>query len=355
MKWKRLSAAIAAAAIGIVVLAACSSSKSSGASGASTVSSAASKGSITIGSPECAHCLAMSLLPGMITGYSTKFETFGTLTDLTAALASGKLDVGQIDYTGLVSFIDKGLPIVAISGEVNGGSDFVLSPSLNLTADDWPSFKALVLKDKAAGKKLKIASSFGTVQDIELRLQLPKYGIDADKDVEFDNVPYQGMGAALQTGSVQAAIPVQPFAAAITSANFGKHFAFPYDQAAGNLTNVVVVSKSFLAAQPDKVAAIAAGMAKLVPYLSTDAGKTAWAAAVVKYDNIAPAQVTEALSQLTPEIGMPFTQVQAIADSMFKQSLTTQDLSAATLQAHMDYGPISKATGKSTTELGAAS
>lgn len=351
MRLRRIGAAIAALLVGGALVSACSSSGSSGSGSAAS----AAKPTIVVAAPECAHCLAMALLNDtMIPGYNVKFQSFGTLTDLTTGLASGAISVGQIDYTGLVSFIDKGLPIVAISGEVNGGSDFVLSPSVKLKANDWAAFKALAMKDKASGSPLKIASQFGTVQDIELRLELPKYGIDPNTDVDMVNVPYQGMAQALHSGSVQAAIPVQPFAAAITNGGFGVHFAYPYNQAAGNLTNVVVVNKNFLASHPAEVAAIVKGMTRLVPYLNTTAGQAAWAAAVEKYTGTSAADVKTALAQLTPQIEMPFSQIQAISSAMYAQKLITTDLSKQTLLQHVDYAPLAKAMGKSQAAVGAA-
>lgn len=342
------SGRVVGAVLGAVALVATACGSSSAAP-----ASASTGGTIVVGAPECAHCLGMSLLGPNLGSYKVKFQPFGTLTDLTAALASGKVQVGQIDYTGLVSFVSKGIPIVAISGEVNGGSDFVLSPKIGLAANDWAGFKSLAAKDKAAGHPLAIASEFGTVQDIELRLQLPKYGIDPNTDVDFVNVPYQGMAQALQSGSVQAAIPVQPFAASITMNGYGKHFAYPYDQAAGNLTNVVVVSQSFLASHPAEVTEIAKGMGTLVSYLKTPTGVSAWAKAVEKYDNLDAPTVNTALAQLTPELNMPFSQVQAIAATMYDQHLIASPLSAATLRAHIDYTPLSQATGQSTASLGA--
>jgi ABC-type nitrate/sulfonate/bicarbonate transport system substrate-binding protein len=353
MRFRRV-AAVAATLISAAVVTACSSSGSGSAANPGAANPAA-KPTIVLAAPECAHCLAMALLPSQMPGYNVKFETFSTLTALTAGLASGAIDVGQIDYTGLVSFIDKDLPIVAVSGEVNGGSDFVLAPSDKLAANDWTAFKALVAKDKAAGNPLKIASQFGTVQDIELRLELPKYGIDPTTDVDMVNVPYQGMAQALHSGSVQAAIPVQPFAAAITNGGFGVHFTYPYDQAAGNLTNVVVVSKNFLTNHPDEVAAITKGMTSLVAYLKTSAGQAAWASAVEKYTGTSAADVKTALAQLTPDIDMPFTQIQAISSAMYAQKLITTDLSKSTLQQHVDYTPLATASGQTPTAVGAAS
>jgi ABC-type nitrate/sulfonate/bicarbonate transport system substrate-binding protein len=353
MQFRRFAAAVAAALVSGTVVAACSSGGSASSGGTAGGGSAAAKPTIVVAAPECAHCLAMALLSKEMPGYNVKFQSFSTLTALTAGLASGAIDVGQIDYTGLVSFIDKDLPVVAISGEVNGGSDFVLAPSDKLPADDWTAFKALVAKDKAAGNPLKIASQFGTVQDIELRLELPKYGIDPDTDVDMVNVPYQGMAQALHNGSVQAAIPVQPFAAAITNGGFGVHFAYPYDQAAGDLTNVVVVSKSFLAQHPSEVAAIAKGMTDLVPYLKTPAGQAAWAAAIEQYTGTSAADVKTAMAQLTPAIDMPFTQIEAISSAMFAQKLITTDLSKSTLLQHVDYAPLATASGVSQDAVGA--
>jgi len=358
MRLKRLGAAFASLLIASVVLAACSSGGSSSSGTTVTAGSGAStdsKGTIVVAAPQCAHCLAMYLLGGKIPDYTVKFEQFATLTDLAASLASGKVDIGQIDFTGLVSMIDKGLPLVAISGEVNGGSDFVVSPKITLTADDWAAFKTLVEQRKAAGNELKIASEFGTVQDIELRLQLPIEGIDANKDVDFVNVPYQGMAQALQNGSVDAAIPVQPIAAQITASKAGVHFAYPYNQAAGDLTNVVVVNKAYMTAHPDRIAAALKGMNALVPYLSTPQGQQDWAATIEKYTGTNATDTAAAMAQLKPAIGMPFAQIQAIAHAMFEQKLITQDLSADVLKQHVDYTGLATATGKTPAELGAPS
>lgn len=354
-----------AVSISLLAAACSSSSKSAGTaagssgtaagSSATTAAATASKGTIVVASPECAHCLAMALLPGQVSGYDVKFEALGTLTDLTASLASGAINVAQIDYTGLVSFLSKGIPLVAISGEVNGGSDFVVAPKVAVAANDWTGLKNLIMSEKAAGHPMQIASEFGTVQDIELRLQLPKYGIDPNSDVDFVNVPYQGMAQALNSGSVEAAIPVQPFAAQITLGGFAKHFAFPYDQAAGNLTNVVVVTKSYLASHPDAVAAIAAGMLKLVPYLKTSAGQSAWAAAVEKYTSLPANAVTTALAQLTPDINMPFTQVEAVATAMYNQKLIAAPIPTSELSGDIDYQPLATASGQSPMTFGASS
>jgi ABC-type nitrate/sulfonate/bicarbonate transport system substrate-binding protein len=314
-------------------------------------SSSASEKTITIASPQCAHCLAMALLPDQIKGYKVEYQNFSKLSDLEAGLASGRIDVGQIDYTGLVAVISQGLPIIAISGEVNGGSDLLVSPSLKVKTGDWASFKSLVVSRKVDGKPLTIASQFGSVQDIELRLELPKEGVKVS-DVNIVNTTYEGMAQALHSGSVDAAAAVQPFAAAIIEGGFGKHFDFPYDQAAGNLTNVVVVSQRYAKDDPAAVAAITKGMVGLVAHLKTKSGKAEWSKVVQKYTNTSAPVVESALSQLTPDLKIPMSQVKAIAASMYSQGLLSKPVSDAQLSANIDYAPLAKATGKSAAELG---
>ncbi|NDZ92814.1 ABC transporter substrate-binding protein [Streptomyces sp. SID6673] len=313
-----------------------------------------SSDSIVVASPQCAHCLSMSLLPGKMPGQDVTYQNFTKLSDLSTGLASGQINVGQIDYTALVSLISKGLPIVAISGQVNGGSDFVVSPKLGLNANDWPAFSAAAKEAKADGHPLKIASQFGTVQDIELRLELPMKGIDPNNDVEMTNVPYEGMGQALSNDSVDAAIPAQPFAAEIIDQKFAEHFTFPYDQAAGDLTNVVVVSKDYIAKQPDKVKAVAQGMSELIPYLKTPEGQQDWVGAIKKYTNVPQPAIDEAMTQLSPSVDMPFTQIKAIADAMYAQKLIAKPLTDAQLREHIDYSMLATATGQPSTELGDA-
>ncbi|OPX13656.1 hypothetical protein B1964_19150 [Gordonia sp. i37] len=337
---RTLSTMTAAVALSAALLTACGSGDS------------AASDEIVVASPQCAHCLAMSLLPDQMPGQKVTYQNFTKLTDLSTGLASGRISVGQIDYTALVSLASKGLPIVAISGQVNGGSDFVTSPALHLAENDWPAFVTAARKAKSEGQPLKIASQFGTVQDIELRLELPAKGIDPNTDVEMTNVPYEGMGQALSNGSVDAAIPAQPFAAEIIDKKFAQHFAYPYDQPAGDLTNVVVVSKTYLTEHPDKVKEIAKGMSKLVPYLKTTAGQQAWVAAIKKYTNVPDAAISAAMPQLSPDYDMPMSQIEAIANAMYAQKLIPESLTAAQLRDHVDYTPLSEATGSSPAELG---
>lgn len=306
---------------------------------------------LVVGAPECAHCLAMSLIGPTSGPYHFTFKPFGTLSAITTALLTGHIQIAQIDYPSLVSLISKKAPIVAISGQVNGGSDLVLSPSIKVSPNNWAALRHYVLKNDSPAHPFRIASNFGTVQDVDLRLRLSESHIPMSH-LDIINVPFPGMSQAIKTGTVQAAVPVQPFAAEMTTTGIAKHFSYLYDQPAGKLTNVVIVSKSFLNAHPEAVNHIADAMVKLISYIKTDAGRHAWAAAIEKYTYISHKAVTYALSKLTPDINIPLGKVQAIANAMYARHLISRNLSTTDLLRHIDYQPLEQATSKSRGALG---
>jgi hypothetical protein len=93
-------------------------------------------------------------------------------------------------------------------------------------------------------------------------------------------------------------------------------------------------------------------MSTLVPYLGTAAGKSAWASAVEKYTNTDATTVSTALAQLTPDMSMPLTQIEAVAQAMYEQKLIASPLSTKTITDAIDYTPLMTATGKTAAQLG---
>lgn len=334
-------------AVSSAVITACGSPATAGGT-----SLTASTPTITFGSPECGQCLAMSLLPREVHGYNLKYTTFANASDAATAMASGHMDFVQITYTNFPSLVSKNLDVVATSGEVNGGSDLVVSPSLHVAPGDWTALKGIISKDKASGHRFTIGSFFGTIQDIELRLLLNQYGINPNSDVNIVNVPYPGMAQAMHSGSVQAVAAVQPFGREITSDGFGAHFSYMSKQPAGNLTNLVVFNGQFLRTHPKAVLAVDRGMVALVKYLKTPAGKQAWEQAIEKYTHLPSAVVLPIMKQFPPNITMSLAKIEQIANAMHADGLISSPLTASALKAHIDYKALSQATGKSVAAVG---
>src|ERR671934_140434 len=196
---------------------------------------------IKLGYAKCAHCLPMSLIPGMAKNVEVEATGFNSGNDVLTALVSKSIDVAQVTYLHYVTALDKGFDVVAISGQVNGGSECLAGPKLNVGADDWSAFKRAVAEAKTAGSPLKVAASRGNAQDIHMRGAFLKQGIDPNKDIQFVNIPNPADHfAALQRDEVDMICSVEPFASRIRLSGAGKHFVLPYDQAAANLTNLIV-------------------------------------------------------------------------------------------------------------------
>jgi ABC-type nitrate/sulfonate/bicarbonate transport system substrate-binding protein len=121
--------------------------------------SAQDKPKIKLGFAKCAHCTPLVLTPEYAKDIDLEVIPFNTGNDVLTALISKSIDVGQITYLHYATALDKGFDVVAISGQVNGGSQILLSNDLPVEANDWAGLKKLIAERKAAGKIVKVAPS----------------------------------------------------------------------------------------------------------------------------------------------------------------------------------------------------
>ena len=77
---------------------------------------------IKLGYAKCAHCTPLALVPQYAKGVKVEAIGFNTGNDVLTALVSKSIDVGQVTYLHYAVALDKGFDVVAISGQVNGGS-----------------------------------------------------------------------------------------------------------------------------------------------------------------------------------------------------------------------------------------
>jgi ABC-type nitrate/sulfonate/bicarbonate transport system substrate-binding protein len=314
------------------------------------IASAQDTPEIKLGFAKCAHCVPMALTPELATGAKIEAINFNTGNDVLTALVSKSIDVAQITYLHYITALDKGFDVVAISGEVNGGSEILMNKSLNLKPNDWAGLKALIAEYKAQGKPFRVAASRGNAQDIHMRGEFLLNGIDPNKDVQFINIPNPSdHGAALQRGEVEMIGTVEPFASQIRMAGIAKSFALPYKQPAGNLTNLIVTRSDVIKDNPQGVKASVAAVVKLVDKLKADRGT--WVNVINKYTAMDSAVANEALKNAFPDYAMHRKQAQAIAVMMKDLKYISHDVTAD-VDKHMDYRFLSEVTGKPKTELG---
>ncbi|WKA32069.1 ABC transporter substrate-binding protein [Bradyrhizobium roseum] len=305
---------------------------------------------IKLGFAKCAHCLPMSLTPGLAKGVEIEATGFNSGNDVLTALVSKSIDVAQVTYLHYVTALDKGFDVVAVSGQINGGSECISSNKLALPGDDWAAFKAVVAKAKAGGQPLKVAASRGNAQDIHMRGAFLKQGVDPNKDIQFVNIPNPADHfAALQREEIDMVCSVEPFASQIRLNGAGKHFVFPYDQAAGNLTNLIVTRSDVVASQRPGVQAVVGAVVALNEKLSADRGP--WIDVINKLTGLDKAVATEALKNAAPDAAIHRSQTLAIAAMMRDLKYISKDVSAE-VEKNMEYSFLEQATGKKKNDLG---
>ncbi len=308
------------------------------------------KPKVTLGFAKCAHCLSMGLVPELTDKIKIEATNFTSGNDVLTALVSKSIDIAQVTYLHYVTALDKGFDVVAISGQVNGGSEIVMHPDLKVGEGDWAAFKALVAERKAAGKPLKVAASRGNAQDIHMRGELLMNGIDPNKDVQFINIPNPSdHAAALRGGEVEVICSVEPFASQIKMSNLGKSFTLPYKQAAGKLTNLIVTRSDVIKSRPMEVQETVNAVVKLVEKLNSDQG--VWVDVINKYTGLEKPIAQAALKNAFPDFKMYRSSTVAIAKMMTELKYIQRDV-AADAEKYMDYSFLEKATGKPKAELG---
>ena len=317
---------------------------------ANAADAAEGKPHISLGYAKCAHCVPMSLIPTLAKGADVEATGFNSGNDVLTALVSKSIDIAQVTYLHYVTALDKGFDVVAVAGQINGGSECLSAAKLDLLGEDWVSFKAMVAKAKAAGEPLKVAASRGNAQDIHMRGAFLKQGIDLNKDVQFINIPNPADHLqALRRGDVDMVCTVEPFASQIRMASAGKHFVLPYDQAAGNLTNLIVTRSDVIANNRAGVQATVNAIVELVDQLKTD--KAPWIVTINKVTGLDPAVANEAVKNAFPDYEMHRASTQAIATMMRDLKYIAKDVSSD-VDSHFDYSFLEKATGKARNDLG---
>jgi len=305
---------------------------------------------IKLGYAKCAHCTPLSLTPQNAANVKLEAIGFNTGNDVLTALLSKSIDVAQVTYLHYATALDKGFDVVAISGQVNGGSQILVGNDLPIKENDWASLKKVIADYKAAGKPFRVAASRGNAQDIHMRGAFAKQGIDVNKDVQFINIPNPSDHVqALRRGEIELICSVDPFATQIRQLNAAKFFAYPYDQAAGKLTNLIVTRSDVIAGKSKGVEETVRAIVKVNDLMTADKGL--FVDTIQKVTGLDKAIAAGAVENLYPDYRMYRAPAVAIGAMMRDLKYINSDVSAK-IEKNMDYRFLEAVTGKPKTALG---
>ncbi len=348
----------------LLILAACGSGnteeETSSASGTTSTSSEVStedNGQATDGDSElllgyatCAHCLTMALAPDYVENVNLEATNFASGNDVLTALVSGSLDVAQVTYLHFITALDKDFDLVAISGQINGGSEILVGNDVPLEENDWDTFKQLIEEYKQSGEKFRVAASRGNAQDIHMRGEFLKNGIDPVEDLEIINIANPADHAsALESGEVNMISTVEPFASQIRLNGSGKHFSYPYEQAAGNLTNLIVTRSDVIEEHEAELNEVVSGIVRMVEDL--DGNEELWLKVLSEHTSLSEEVGKEALNNSFPDYRMHQEETLAIVEMMKDLNYIQSDVSEQVIEK-MDYSFLMNATGMTEEELG---
>jgi len=145
-----------------------------------------------------------------------EFKPFNTAADMVPFLGTGDLDVAAgAPSAGLLNAITRDVPlrIVADKGNMNPGHGYEAIVVRKAMADK--------IKGPADLRWRKIAISARNITpEVALDTYLQQAGLSV-KDVDLQTMPFPDMRSALANGSIDAAVPIEPFVAQIVENGIG--------------------------------------------------------------------------------------------------------------------------------------
>ena len=162
--------------------------------------------------------------------------------DMNAALASGRIDAGNLATHTAMAMVAAGLPvkIVLLLDQSTSADALIADASVKTLAD---------LKGKS------VAYEEGTTSDILLHSALAKAGMSL-ADVKPVPMPASSAGSALLAGQVPAAVTYEPYLSAAARQGANIHTLYQGSDDAGLISDVLVVREDVLKQRPGQVLAL---------------------------------------------------------------------------------------------------
>jgi NitT/TauT family transport system substrate-binding protein len=263
----RRIAALAASLLVALGVAACGSSSDSGGgtTGGSSSSSGVenvSMGTVRGSSADAAVFIAIQKGFFKDEGVNIQLEQFNTGAQFIAPLGAGQLDTASGGISaGLFNAVASGVGIKMVAVKSIAGSPSYTSLLVRKDLVDGGRYK-----DLADLKGMRVAiPSLGIPPHYELSLFLEKAGLSID-DVQIEQIGFADMVPALQNGSVDAAIAIEPSGTLAVSSGGAKKVAgsdevFPDEQ-----TAALMFSDQFIDKKPETAQKVMNGYLRGVRY-----------------------------------------------------------------------------------------
>ena len=177
-------------------------------------------------------------------GIETELVQFNNGGDLMTAMASGKVDVGYVGISPVLSSVEKGVPVKIISAAQTEGSGIIISNNSGITSAADLSGKNVATPGEAS------------IQYALLSYYLKNNGLAMDK-VNASAMKTPSINDAINANTLDAGVTFQPFVST-SEASGNKVLATSHDILPGHPCCVVVASQDLIDKKPDTVKDIVA-------------------------------------------------------------------------------------------------
>jgi NitT/TauT family transport system substrate-binding protein len=182
---------------------------------------------------------------------------------ITPAVVSGDFQIGFSNTVSLLIAASRDLPVVIISQGVLGGKSEDEAWADLLVAKDGPIKQPQDLE----GKTIAV-NTLNNICEVTIKASLADMGVDVDT-LEFTEVPFPDMNAALDGGRVDGACVVEPFVTAGTSANARGIDPFYVNTAPDLTVATYFTSTQYAEENPEVVDRFVSAMEKSLDYAQT--------------------------------------------------------------------------------------
>jgi ABC-type nitrate/sulfonate/bicarbonate transport system substrate-binding protein len=233
------------------------------------------------------------------------------------SLVAGELDIVYGNYTSALLAAQQGLPVRILAGNDVGADDHAIMVAGNSS-----------LQEPADLARATVAvNNLQNIGSVAVNAILEEEGVDAST-VDFVELPYPDMQAALDAGDVDAIWQVEPFQASALANGHRVLFPLFSGPVEGMPVAGWLTTEQFVQENPDAVEAFRAALAASVDELQGDRERLV--ELVPTYTQV-PAEVVEqvALPEWAPEPDEE--QLQKMADLMLDYGIISEEFEVASM------------------------
>lgn len=282
--------------------------------------------------------------------HGVKFEVslFPDGAALLLALARGDILLAAPTKVQLVQAVDRGDDLAMVCGYAGGYVTFLTRKDSTATPGDWKSLAA-ARRGGDAARRLRIGVPTASLQFVSTHERLKAAGLDAEKDVELVNVPFNEHVNALVAGQIDVAGALALFAAQGIVEDKVKLFEHAKNTSLGHFEVGFLTSRRLAKERPDDVQDVVSAHYEAMQNIMSD--PTRGLAREVTYSGFTEPVVRKSYEFLTFDHRVDLAAVRATAKAMWDLKLTKQDLSGK-VDEFVDLSFLAKAAGKPVADVG---